>query len=124
MTTHHIGSGTSRSARAHVHIAVVDPDGRVNGFAKYLPLRWSVQHHNTLYSVSDPDLLVLGSATPELARAAHLIYPDTAIIGVVDAEAPDMLFVDVLTAGADTCVRAGASAVLAGRLIASHRRAY
>jgi hypothetical protein len=75
-----------------------------------------------VYGVGSFDLMVLGAATGELVSAARLLYPDASIVAVIDADSPVEPLVEVLQAGADACVRAGSPAVLAGHLMASHRR--
>src|SRR3954451_8614747 len=106
----------------HVRVAIVDRVGQVDGLAAFLPRRWTTQHYDSLYGVPACDLLVLGGADAELVTAARLLHPEGSIIAVIDADAPVEPLVEVLQAGADACVRAGASAVLAGHLIASQRR--
>jgi hypothetical protein len=105
-----------------VRVAVVDRVGQVDGLAPFLPARWATRHFDSLYAVASFDLMVLGGATPELVAAARLLHPDGSIIAVIDADAPVEPLVGVLQAGADACVRSGSPAVLAGHLLASHRR--
>jgi hypothetical protein len=100
----------------------VDPAGQVSRVNAYLPRRWSTRRYPTLYDVAQPDLLVLGGATPFLAAAARLLHREATIIGVIAADAPARDLVDILHAGADACVRASAPHVLAGHLIALHDR--
>jgi hypothetical protein len=107
---------------AHVRVAIVDRVGQVDGLAAFLPRRWATRHYDSLYGVGGFDLMVLGGATGEMVSAARVLHPDASIVAVIDADAPVEPLVDVLQAGADACVRAGSPAVLAGHLLASHRR--
>jgi hypothetical protein len=109
-------------AAADVRVAIVDRVGLVDGLAAFLPRRWATRHYDSLYAVGAFDLMVLGGATGELVSAARLLHPDASIVAVIDASAPVEPLVEVLQAGADACVRAGSPAVLAGHLLASHRR--
>ena len=106
----------------HVRVAVVDRVGQVDGIAGYLPRRWATRHYDSLYAVGAFDLMVLGGATGEMVSAARVLHPEASIVAVIDAEAPVESLIEVLQAGADACVRAGSPAVLAGHLLASHRR--
>jgi hypothetical protein len=119
-TAYSIAFGQTSGIR--VQVAVVDRVGHVDGLAPYLPRRWATRHYDTLFAAGGCDLLVLGGATPDLVAAARLMHPEAAVIAVIDAHAPVEPLVAILDAGADACVRAGASAVLAGHLVASHRR--
>jgi hypothetical protein len=109
-------------AAADVRVAIVDRVGLVDGLAAYLPRRWATRHYDSVYGVGSFDLMVLGGATGELVSAARLLHPDASIVAVIDADSPVEPLVEVLQAGADACVRAGSPAVLAGHLMASHRR--
>lgn len=115
---------TAQSHTRETVVAVVGPVGDLAGthLDGFLPLRWVTRAYPTLYDVDEPDLLVLGAATPYLVAAARLLHPRATVIGVISAEAPARLLVDVLHAGADACVRQGALPVLAGHLLAGHRR--
>ncbi len=103
-TTYSIAFGQTNAVR--VEVAVVDP----------------ARHYDTLFAAGRCDLLVIGGATPDLVAAARLMHPEAAVIAVIDAQAPVEPLIAILAAGADACVRAGATAVLAGHLIASNRR--
>jgi hypothetical protein len=116
-STSYAATGTSQ-----IQVGVIDHVGHVDGLAAFLPLRWATRHYDSLYEVAGFDVLVLGGATPRLVAGARLIHPDAAIVAVIATDAPASLFVATLQAGADTCVRAGVPAVLAGHLLATHRR--
>jgi hypothetical protein len=107
---------------AHVRVAIVDRVGQVDGIASYLPRRWATRHYDSLYAVGAFDLMVLGGATGDMVSAARVLHPEASIVAVIDAEASVEPLIEVLQAGADACVRAGSPAVLAGHLLASHRR--
>ena len=107
---------------AHVRVAIVDRVGQVDGLAAFLPRRWATRHYDSLYAVGGFDLMVLGGATGEMVSAARVLHPDASIVAVIDADTQVEPLVEVLQAGADACVRAGSPAVLAGHLLASHRR--
>ena len=119
-TTYSIAFGQTNAVR--VEVAVVDRVGHVDGLGSYLPRRWATRHYDTLFAAGRCDLLVIGGATPDLVAAARLMHPEAAVIAVIDAQAPVEPLIAILAAGADACVRAGATAVLAGHLIASNRR--
>jgi hypothetical protein len=105
-----------------VQVAVIDHVGHVDGLAACLPLRWTTRHYDSLYEMGAFDLLVIGGATPHLVRAARIIHPDATIVAVIEADATAALFMATLHAGADACIRAGGPAMLAGHLLANHRR--
>jgi hypothetical protein len=107
---------------ADVQVAVVDRVGQVDGLAAFLPRRWATRHYDSVYAVGGFDLMVLCGATGEMVSAARVLHPDASIVAVIDTDAPVEPLIDVLQAGADACVRAGSPAVLAGHLMASHRR--
>jgi hypothetical protein len=119
-TTYSIAFGQSGAVR--VQVAVVDRVGHVDGLASYLPRRWATRQYDTLFAADSCDLLVLGGASADLVAAARLMHPEAAIVAVIDAQAPVEPLVAILSAGADACIRAGAAAILAGHLLASHRR--
>ena len=119
-TTYRIAFGQTGGVR--VQVAVVDRVGHVDGLAAYLPRRWATRHYDTVFATDSCDLLVLGGATPDLVAAARQMHPEAAVVAVIDSQAPVEPLVAILSAGADTCVRAGPTAVLAGHLLASHRR--
>ena len=50
--------------RVEVAIAVVDPAGQTDHIEAFLPRRWATRRYQNIYEVDQPDLLVLGSATP------------------------------------------------------------
>ena len=107
---------------ANVWVAIVDRVGQVDGIAGYLPRRWATRHYDSLYAVGAFDLMVLGGATGEMVSAARVLHPEASIVAVIDAEASVESLIEVLQAVSDACVRAGSTAVLAGHLLASHRR--
>jgi hypothetical protein len=109
-------------AAADVQVAIVDRVGLVDGLAAFLPRRWATRHYDSVYAVGSFDLMVLGDATGEMVSVARVLHPDASIVAVIDAYAPVEPLIEVLQAGADACVRAGSPAVLAGHLLASHRR--
>jgi hypothetical protein len=119
-TTYRIAFGQTAAVR--VQVAVVDRVGHVDGLAAYLPQRWATRHYDTVFATDSCDLLVLGGATPDLVAAARRMHPEAAVVAVIDMQAPVEPLVAVLSAGADACVRAGATAVLASHLLASQRR--
>lgn len=107
--------------RQAVTVSVVDGDGTVGALARHLPAHWTIERITDLGHTMDAELLVVGGATgPAIARARRW-HPYAVIVGVIDHAAPADVIVDVLSAGADACVRAGSAAILAAHLRALKR---
>lgn len=116
MITH--GAGT-----ADVVVTVRDDHGYATGLRQHLPMTWSTRSLPDLTSVADVGMLVLGGATAvTVAEARRRLPVDAHIIAVIDPVAPVDTLVEVLQAGADSCVRGGSSQILAGHVRACHRR--
>jgi hypothetical protein len=120
MTT--TNSRSYATSSRQVRVGVIDHVGYVDGLSSCLPMRWATQHYDSLYEMGAFDILVIGGATPHLVAATRLIHPDATIMAVIDANATTALLMATLHAGADACVRAGGAAMLAGHLLATHRR--
>jgi hypothetical protein len=69
------------------------------------------------------EIVLFTRATEQDIRHARSLLPRrTAIVALVDSDAPAELVAGVLTAGADVCVRGGLPAILASHLVACRRR--
>jgi hypothetical protein len=108
--------------RVEAAVAIVDPAEQTKHIEAFLPRRWATCRYDNIYEVDQPDLLVLGSATPYLVAAARLLHPQTTIVALIEASTPPRMLVDLLHSGANACVREGALPILAAHLIAGHRR--
>jgi hypothetical protein len=104
-----------------VLVAVVGPTLRKGDLAEYLPPRWTVTHHRHV-EVGDPDLLVLLAPTDAKVRDARRRLPDTVIVAVLSLLDPAESVIDVMQAGADTCVRTDSATVVATHVRACRRR--
>src|SRR5262245_56443827 len=119
------GRGSGRAiepARPKIVVAIVDPTGDTNHLERLLPRRWTTRRFNNVYEIHQPELLVLGGASPPLVAAARLLHPDATLFALIHEEAPPSAIGDILHSGADVCVRDGAMDILATHLIAGHRR--
>jgi hypothetical protein len=104
-------------------VAVLGRPDRVTGLPGHLPAGWSVRAARDLDDVRPGELvMVVHATTPEVLAARAMLPRRTRIVAVVDERAPAELVAGVLTAGADVCVRGGHLAILAGHLVACHRR--
>jgi hypothetical protein len=104
-------------------VAVVGPGGRVAGLEQHLPAGWVIRHPASVDGVLPGELVLLVAAgVPAVTRARQVLPGRTAIVALVDEEAPVATVAGVLTAGADACVRGGELAVLASHLVACRRR--
>lgn len=120
--------GTSRFAEENeamagvaLHVAVVGPTLRKGNLAPHLPTHWTVTHHRQL-EVGDPDLLVLLAPSDAKVRDARRRRPDTVILVVLSLLDPPESVVEVLDAGADSCVRTDAAGIVATHVLACRRR--
>ena len=90
--------------------------------ARQLPPGYRVDHAPRLDAAVPADAVVLSGATPSAVAAAVRQHPGTPVVAVIDPAAPVATLVGVLEAGADTCVRAGETVLLASHLLACLRR--
>jgi hypothetical protein len=102
-------------------LSLVDRDGTVGALARHLPADWTIERITDLGNSTDIDLLVVGAATGPAIAQARRWHPYAVIVGVIDHAAPADVIVDVLSAGADACVRSGSAAILAAHLRALNR---
>jgi hypothetical protein len=104
-------------------VAVLGHPGRVAGLPQHLPGGWSLRPVAEISDVQ-PDEIVLfaGARVREIEAARRELPSRTLIVALVDDEAPGPMVAEVLTAGADVCVRGGQPAILAGHLVAARRR--
>jgi hypothetical protein len=104
-------------------VAVLGRPSRVAGLDRHLPDGWVVRQAAGLDDVRPGELVLLAGATGDDTGLARRVLPArTPIIAVVDDTAQPGLVADVLTAGADACVRGGQPGILAGHLVACRRR--
>ncbi len=104
-------------------VAVLGRPGRVAGLAAHLPAGWSVRPARDLGDLRPDELvLITGAREADILAARAELPRRTRIVALVDEDAPAGLVAAVLTAGADVCVRGGLPAILAGHLVACHRR--
>ncbi|MEV6635769.1 hypothetical protein AB0M54_33965 [Actinoplanes sp. NPDC051470] len=104
-------------------VAVLGHRSRVAGLAAQLPNGWSVRAAAALDDIHAEEIVLLAGATERDVRAARSVLPRrTAVVALVDADAPADVVAGVLTEGADVCVRGGTQAILAGHLVACRRR--
>jgi hypothetical protein len=110
-----------------VVVWVSDDLGYAHGLRAHLPMNWTTR---PLPGPSDVDqgdpgvgLVVLATAGPKaVAEARRRLPADAHIVAVIDPVAPVDTLVEVLQAGADSCVRGGSSQILAGHVRACQRR--
>jgi hypothetical protein len=89
----------------------------------HLPPGWRLRTAAGLDDVHTGDILLLTEATEGAVAVARAALPrHTRIVALVTGDAPADAVAEVLTAGADVCVRGGQPAILAGHLVACRRR--
>jgi hypothetical protein len=104
-------------------VAVLGAAGRTAGLTAHLPPGWTVRRPRDLDDVRRDEIVLLSGATEHDVITARAVLPRrTRVVALVDDGAPPALVAGVLTAGADACVRGGLPAILAGHLVACHRR--
>ncbi|WP_306207887.1 hypothetical protein [Actinoplanes sp. RD1] len=104
-------------------VVVLGYTGRTAGLASHLPGGWSVRAATSFDEVRpDEIVLISGAREWDLVSARAVLPRRTAVVALVDDDAPAELVAAVLTAGADACVRGGQPAILAGHLVACRRR--
>ncbi|MEV6495768.1 hypothetical protein AB0M20_45195 [Actinoplanes sp. NPDC051633] len=104
-------------------VAVLGRTGRVAGLAAHLPAGWRLRAAAGLADVRPGEIVLIAGATePDVVAARKRLPRQTSVVALVDADAPAETVADVLTAGADVCVRGGTPAILAGHLVACRRR--
>jgi len=108
-------------AGVSLHVAVVGPILRKGNLGPHLPRHWTVTRHRHV-EVGDPDILVLLAPSDAAVRDARRRRPDTVILVVLSLLDPPQSVVEVLDAGADSCVRTDAAAVVATHVRACRRQ--
>lgn len=104
-------------------VAVLGRPGRVAGLAEQLPAGWTLRTARDLDDVHPDEIVLFTQAREQDVVAARALLPRrTAVVALVDGDAPAELVAGVLTAGADVCVRGGLPAILASHLVACRRR--
>lgn len=98
--------------------------GVVAGLVRHLPSSWTVTPAASVAAAGPDDLALLVYPTAAEVSAAHrALGGGTRLVALIEATATADRVAEVLEAGADTCVRAGSTAVLVGHLVACRRRA-
>jgi hypothetical protein len=104
-------------------VAVLGHPGRVAALPAHLPDGWQLRPVSGLDDVRAGEIVLLTAASADEVRATRRALPRrTRVVALVGADAPAEAVADVLTAGADVCVRGGHAAILAGHLVACRRR--
>ncbi|MGR6317460.1 hypothetical protein Q2K19_05645 [Micromonospora soli] len=104
-------------------VAVLGDATRVTGLARQLPAAWRVLHTPGIEYVQAGELVLLVGPDVAAVRRTHRRMPAGCVLAVlVDQDANAATIADVLQAGADVCVRAGSTTILASHLVACHRR--
>jgi hypothetical protein len=104
-------------------VRVIGDSLMVAGLPRHLPGSWAVGPASAVAAVGPEDLVLLVFPTAAEVAAAHQILGGGArLVVLIEANATAERVAEVLEAGADTCVRAGSTAVLAGHLVACRRR--
>ncbi len=97
--------------------------GVVAGLVRHLPNSWTVTPAAGVAAAGPDDLALLVYPTAAEVAAAHRSLGGGArLVVLIEATATADHVAVVLDAGADTCVRAGSTPVLAGHLVACRRR--
>ncbi|MFE9205580.1 hypothetical protein [Micromonospora sp. NPDC007230] len=105
-------------------VAVLGDPTLVTGLARQLPTAWRVLPTPSIDCVQPGDLVLLICPHVDTVGPTHRRLPAGCTLAVlVDHDAAASAIADILQAGADVCVRAGSTAILAGHLVACHRRA-
>ncbi|MGW5666529.1 hypothetical protein [Micromonospora sp. NPDC003776] len=104
-------------------VAVLGDATRVTGLARQLPASWRVLRTPDVEYVQPGELVLLVCPDPAAVGRVHRRLPAGCPLAVlVEQDAPAATIADVLQAGAEVCVRAGSTTILAGHLIACQRR--
>jgi hypothetical protein len=97
--------------------------GVVAGLMRHLPSSWAVTPAAGVAAAGPDDLALLVYPTAaEVASAHQALGGGARLVVLIESTASADRVAEVLEAGADTCVRAGSAAVLAGHLMACRRR--
>jgi hypothetical protein len=100
-----------------------DANGVLTGLVRHLPSSWTVGPATTVAAVGPDDLALLVYPTDAEVAAAHrAMGGGMRLVVLIEPTATAERVAGVLEAGADTCVRAGSTPVLAGHLVACRRR--
>jgi len=105
-----------------ITVTLVGCDYLATVLAGHLPDGCRIEPVDRLDQTTATDVLVVGAATPATVAAAVRRHPSIPVVGLIDAAAPVTTIVGVLEAGADTCVRAGETVLIASHLLACLRR--
>ncbi|GGM65459.1 response regulator transcription factor [Dactylosporangium sucinum] len=107
-----------------VTVLLVAGTSRLSDLPRHLPGDWLVVQRPQLADgdVRDPDIVVLDDPGPRAVSAACLRHPAAAVVAVLSQYSDHQDVVDVLEAGADACVRAATTAIVAAHVEACQRR--
>jgi len=104
-------------------VAIFGHPGRVAGLTAHLPAGWTTRQPRDLDDLRPEEIVLFARAAPAEVTTARAVLPRQArIVALVDEDAPAELVAELLTAGADACVRGGQPAILASHLVACRRR--
>jgi hypothetical protein len=104
-------------------VAVLGHPARVAALPAHLPDGWHLRPVSGVDDVRAGEIVLLTDATADEVGAVRRRLPRrTRVVALVGDDAPADAVADVLTAGADVCVRGGQAAILAGHLVACRRR--
>ena len=94
-------------------IWVVDDGHVAEELGRRLPEGWQVHREKAVDAVIGADAIVLVRPTTVRVRRARAGHPDTPVLAVVDDTASPSRVMALIEAGADACVRASRSVLLA-----------
>ncbi|GIE86957.1 hypothetical protein [Actinoplanes regularis] len=117
----------TREVEARIPAPAADPVvavlGRQGALPRHLPSGWTIRRLSDLDDARPGEIVLLsGVGVGEVRRARAMLPRRTTIVVVIDEWASAELVAEVLSAGADACVRDGHPAILAGHLVACRRR--
>ncbi|MEO3748867.1 hypothetical protein [Plantactinospora sp. B5E13] len=96
---------------------------RVAGLSLHLPATWSIRPSQDITNIKSGDLVLLVHPTiNEVVAMDRQLAHRPQLVVLLDESSPAATIAAVLGAGADVCVRASATAVLASHLLACRRR--
>ena len=113
----------SKASAADAVVWVLGDMTRVAGVQLHLPASWSLRPGQDITGAKDDELVVLVSPMlEEVATMDRHLPRRPQLIVLLDESSPAATVAAVLEAGADMCVSANSSAILASHLMACRRR--
>ena len=94
-------------------IYVIDDGHVARELSRCLPAGFTVRQERALGDVTGAGAIVLVRPTTVRVRRARADHPDTPVLAVVDEAASPSRVMALIDAGADACVRAGRTVLLA-----------